>query len=97
MDCSCYVTSGFLDLVLVRTCHERVIRGEPFPMVRQELLRAASWRAARSGLDGDLIHVCTECAIPAKTLIEQFLDFLRPALEVHSDGEEISALVSQTM
>ena len=34
---------------------EECAAGVPLPVVRHELLRAATWRAARSGLEGDLV------------------------------------------
>ena len=40
---------------LVRRAREECAAGVPLPVVRQELLRAATWRAARSGLEGDLV------------------------------------------
>lgn len=40
---------------LARTCYDEAIAGETSPQVRPELLRAANWRAARYGLDGQLI------------------------------------------
>ena len=64
---------------------------EPFPLVHTELLRAANWRAARYGLDGDLIDVYAERLVPPKQLIDQFLAFVRPALEAQGDWHLVSA------
>lgn len=76
---------------LVRTCYEQALRDEPFPLVHTELLRAANWRAARYGLDGDLIDVYAERLVPAKQLIDQFLAFVRRALEAQGDWHLVSA------
>jgi glutamate---cysteine ligase / carboxylate-amine ligase len=86
-----------LSRALVRTCHERAQRGEPYPEARPELLRTAHWVASRYGLDADLVDVGTGRAVPAREIIEKLLTFVRPALEEHGDWEEISALVSETL
>ena len=41
---------------LVRACHAAVLRKQPVPEVRAELLRVANWRAARYGLDEELME-----------------------------------------
>ena len=61
-----------------------------------ELLRAAKWRAARYGLDGELIDLETLRAIPALKMVEKLLIFLRPALEEYDEWEEVSGLVGET-
>ena len=65
---------------LVRTCHDQAEAGEPVPNVRRELLRAATWRAARYGLDGDLVDVIGQRALPARDMIDTLLELTRPAL-----------------
>jgi len=69
----------------------------PAAEVRPELLRASKWRAARFGLDGDLIDVHAERLVPAADLIETFLEFLRPALEELGDWPEVSTLARRTV
>ena len=49
---------------LVRVLAARAERGEPCPQPRPELLRAARWRAARHGLDGQLFDVAAARAGP---------------------------------
>jgi carboxylate-amine ligase len=70
---------------------------KPFPAVRHELIRAAHWRAARYGLDEDLVDVSISKPVPARELIESFLTFVRPALEEYGEWEEVSSLVRETM
>ena len=82
---------------LVQTCYERALRDEPYRAVRPELIRAAHWRAARHGLDAELIDVSAERAVPAPDLIEMLLAFVRPALETSGDWDEISSIVRDTM
>jgi carboxylate-amine ligase len=82
---------------LARTCYAEALREEAVQYVRPELLRAAKWRAARYGLDADLIDVEAGRATPARELVEKFLNFLRPMLEEQGEWEETSALVQEIM
>jgi carboxylate-amine ligase len=82
---------------LVRTCCEEARRDVPVPNVCAELLRVANWRAARYGLEEDLVDVLAEHTIPAAELIERFLAFVRPALEAEGDWPHISRLVARTL
>lgn len=82
---------------LARTCYDATKADKPFPAARHELVRAAHWRAARYGLDTELIDVSEQCAIPARELVEKFLAFVRPSLEEYGDWDEIQALVRETM
>ena len=82
---------------LARTCHDQAKADTPFPATRHELIRAAHWRAARYGLDGELIDVEQQTACSAGKLLEKFLTFLRPALEDFGDWDEISSLVHETV
>ena len=50
---------------LARTCPTPPSPGAPEPRIRPELLRAANWRAARFGLDGDLIDLRPGEPVPA--------------------------------
>ncbi len=86
-----------LGRALVRTCHERAQREEPYPLPRYELLRGAHWVASRHGLDADLVDVEAERSVPAREAIEKLLAFVRPALEEHGDWEEVSSLVRETL
>ncbi len=82
---------------LVRVCHERVERGEPYPDARPELLRISHWNASRYGLDGELVDVDVRRALPARAMMEKMLAFARPALEEHGDYEEVSSLIGETL
>ncbi len=86
-----------LTRALARTCYEQARRDEPFPFVRHELIRAAHWRAARYGLDTELIDVDAKRAVRARELVETFLAFVRPSLEEYGDWDEISSIVRETM
>ncbi|HYP02582.1 MAG TPA: carboxylate-amine ligase [Pyrinomonadaceae bacterium] len=82
---------------LTRTAYAHYMRGEPLTEVRPELLRAAKWRAARYGLDADLIDVRDGRARPAAELIEKLLVHLRPALEEDGNWDEVAALTRYTL
>jgi glutamate---cysteine ligase / carboxylate-amine ligase len=61
--------------------------------VRVELLRAATWRAARSGLSGDLVDVAARAARPARERVAGLVAHLTPAL----DGTGDTALVTASL
>jgi carboxylate-amine ligase len=82
---------------LARTCHADSARDTPIEHARPELLRAAKWRAARYGLDADLIDIPNKRAVPAPKLVEKLLSTLRPSLEEYEEWDEIEALVTQTI
>ncbi len=82
---------------LVRTCYEQALRDAPFPAVRSELLRAAHWRAARHGLDAELIDVGAMQARPARAVVDGMLQFVRPALESMGEWDEVAGLVRETL
>ena len=58
---------------LAFTCLQAALTGEPDPVPRPELLRAAKWRAARHGLAADLVDVLGGTARPATEMVERFL------------------------
>jgi carboxylate-amine ligase len=82
---------------LTMTCYEQARRGEDYLRARPELLRAAKWRAARYGLDADLIDVRGQQSLPAREVIESLLDFVRPALEEAGAWTEVSGIVAETL
>lgn len=65
--------------------------------VRPELLEAETWRAARSGLEGDLVDPATATPMPAGKLIRQLLADLRPALEASDDWEQVTGLAEAAL
>jgi glutamate---cysteine ligase / carboxylate-amine ligase len=97
MDVDETVMVAGLARALAFICHQAAARGEPVPEPRPELLRAAKWRAARSGLDGDLVDVAGVRALPAAELVEVFLAAIRPGLEAAGDLEEVTGLVRATV
>ncbi len=74
---------------LIRGLVETAVRqwrdGEPPARHTVALLRLATWRAARSGLDGELIHPATMRPAPAEAVVRALFDHVRDALEDAGD------------
>ncbi|GAA2278036.1 MULTISPECIES: carboxylate-amine ligase [Kitasatospora] len=64
---------------------------------RPQWLRAMTWRAARSGLGGDLVDPTTGLAGPARAVVRTMLTRLRPTLEEFGDWELVSAMTEETL
>jgi len=71
--------------------------GGPPPKIRSELLEAATWRAARSGLEGDLVDPASSAPVSARRLIGRLLGDLRPVLEATGDWELVAALTESVL
>ncbi|MFF7295519.1 hypothetical protein [Streptomyces sp. NPDC008265] len=63
--------------------------GQPPPRIGTSLLRLASWRAARSGLDGPLMHPETMRQTSAEEAVEALYRHVSEALEHHGDDERV--------
>jgi carboxylate-amine ligase len=48
-------------------------------------------------LDAELVDVDAECSVPARELVEKFLEFVRPALEEFGEWDEVYAIARETM
>ncbi len=71
-------------------------RGVPAPAVPAATLRAAYWKAARTGLDGDGLDPLTAHVEPAGVRLDRLLDYAAPALrelEEYDFVADISARV----
>ncbi|MEU9174323.1 glutamate--cysteine ligase [Streptomyces sp. NPDC048420] len=64
---------------------------------RHEWLRGASWRAARSGLEGTLVDPETHRETPAPRVARKLLTRLRPALETHGDWRTVKPLTEAAL
>ncbi|MFC5753067.1 carboxylate-amine ligase [Actinomadura rugatobispora] len=76
---------------LVRVSLTAVEAREPAPDPAPELLRAAYWLAARNGLPGDGIDVCTGRRVPFRRLAGDLLAHVRPALAEAGDLDRAAA------
>ena len=79
---------------LVRVAALQDAAGEPAPEAPQVLLRAATWRAARSGLDGHLVDPATRSSVPAGERVDALMAHARPALEERGDWKTAVELLA---
>jgi carboxylate-amine ligase len=96
LDADDAVLLGGLVRALVDTAARSWRAGVPAAPIRTELLRLASWRAGRSGLDGDLVNPAGRPA-PAAQVIRALVDHVRPVLDEYGDWEVIEDLVATVL
>ncbi|MET7486132.1 glutamate--cysteine ligase [Streptomyces sp. NPDC005538] len=82
---------------LVTDARGRRAAGEVECDGHHEWLRGASWRAARSGLEGTLVDPETRRKAPAAHVVRRLLSRLRPELEAHGDWQTVNTLTSQAL
>ncbi|HXL41464.1 MAG TPA: carboxylate-amine ligase [Actinomycetota bacterium] len=82
---------------LARTCHLDFLKGVPRASVRPELMQAATWRAARYGVEGDLVDVVERRSMPARKMVAALLDYVGPALDEFGERDEVTGLVDATL
>ncbi|MFI6208067.1 glutamate--cysteine ligase [Streptomyces sp. NPDC051041] len=83
---------------LVRDACERLAdRDGPLCDGHHDWLRAAAWRAARSGLEGYLVDPATRRAAPAPEVLRGMRDRLRPALEASGDWDTVHGLLEEAL
>jgi carboxylate-amine ligase len=81
-----------LGRALIETAAAEDEAGLPVPSSPQVLLRAATWRAARSGLGGLLLDPVSRTAVPAAERVSALFDHVRAALEHRGDWETAQEL-----
>lgn len=70
----------------VMTAMDDERRGQPTPPLSPHALKAAYWKAARDGLDGDAVDLLeSHERVPALALLNRLVDHVRPALEHTGD------------
>src|ERR671916_618825 len=85
---------------LVQRARGWVQDGKSLPETRHELLRAATWRAARSGLEGDLVDLADPSGpalVPPSRLVEGLVGELRPELEASGDWKQVLELSQRAL
>jgi carboxylate-amine ligase len=83
---------------LVRREAVAVQAGAPIKRYPAPLLRSALWRAARSGLEGDLLDLPrSPRPVLAATAVHQLLADLRPQLEDAGDWDTVSGLATRAL
>ena len=88
--------AGLFRALVIRESGAATAGRPPMP-VGAELLEAVTWRAARSGLEGDLVDPATATPVPARQLIRRLLADLRPALESVGDWELVTELTESAL
>ena len=80
---------------LVAAARAEIDAGAPPPNIRHELLRAATWRAARAGLESDLVDLHSaygpRLGSPG-SIVHALLRRIREPLEEAGDWEQVHAL-----
>jgi carboxylate-amine ligase len=88
--------AGLFRALVIRETAAAIV-GSPPVSVRPELLQAATWRAAQSGLQGNLVDPVSATPVPARRLIGQLLAELHPALESTGDWELVTELTKAAL
>ncbi|GIG39935.1 carboxylate-amine ligase [Cellulomonas phragmiteti] len=84
-----------LSRALVETAARQAADGVPPGHTRVEPLRAATWRAGRSGLSGDLLVPPALTPVPARDAVAALLDHVRPALTDSGDLASVQDLLGR--
>ncbi|MDX2642303.1 glutamate--cysteine ligase [Streptomyces sp. PA03-1a] len=85
LDASATALLATLVRALVETAARAWRAGEPPSAHGVALLRLATWRAAREGIDGRLVHPVTMEPAPAEAVVRALFDLVRDALEDNGD------------
>jgi glutamate---cysteine ligase / carboxylate-amine ligase len=88
--------AGLFRALVIREI-DAIHAGLPAPPVHREISRALTWRAARSGLEGELVDPKTGVPAPAHHVVWDMVQALRPALETAGDWELVSELTSSAL
>jgi carboxylate-amine ligase len=83
------VTLAGLVRGLVETAARETCAGQSPPAVPAAVLRAAGWRAGRSGVTGALVHPLTGRPAPAEQVVAALVDHVREALSDAGDDEAV--------
>ncbi len=71
--------------------------GRPYAPTAPALIRAATWRAARAGVEGDLVDLREHKPQPVQVVVRRLLNDLRPQLEEAGDWDLVRELVDETL
>jgi len=87
-----------LQAALVRGLAETAVRERtPPPQPRTELLRAATWQAAHTGLSGDLVSPSTGLPAPAADVVAELVRHAEAALAEAGDLEWVQRQVANVL
>ncbi len=71
--------------------------GLPHQPVAPSLIRAAMWRAARAGLEGDLVDLRERKPLPVHQVVRRLVEELRPQLQEMGDWELVGQLTDEVL
>ncbi len=91
------VAVAVLARALVETAARAWRQGEPVAPWRTDLLRAATWRAGRDGMSGDLIDPVTRRPAASAAVAKSLLTHTREALDTAGDTDAVASLVGQLL
>ncbi|MFF0791235.1 glutamate--cysteine ligase [Streptomyces spiralis] len=91
------LVAGLFRALVQDACARLARRAGPVCAGHHEWLRAAAWRAARSGLEGPLVDPVTRRAVPAREVLHGLPDRLRPALEASGDWGSVRELLGRAL
>ncbi|MET0795692.1 MAG: glutamate--cysteine ligase, partial [Polyangiaceae bacterium] len=95
VDTAVLIAGLFRAVVLRETALELAGNGKPF--LHPTLQRAALWRAARSGLEGELIDLNGPKPVPASVLLRAMVEELAPELRESGDESQVSELLEEAL
>jgi carboxylate-amine ligase len=90
------IVQAGLARALTQKCLNELEGGDHFPCISLELLSASKWRSARFGLTDSLVDPISAQLVPAHSLVDQLLKYVRSPLEEFGDWDEITELVERT-
>ncbi|HLS75830.1 MAG TPA: glutamate--cysteine ligase [Nocardia sp.] len=81
----------------VHTARRALAEGRTAPDVAAEMMRAAYWKAARSGMEGDAVAPSDGRVLPARDRLGELLDTIDPALTELGDREFVARAVAAVL
>lgn len=91
------VLVALLTRALVETTARQWRDGQPVGEHRTDLLRAAHWRASRSGLADSLVHPVAGALRPAREALEALVEAVRPALVQAGDLDRVTEGIARVL
>ncbi|MFI1722493.1 glutamate--cysteine ligase [Streptomyces sp. NPDC020489] len=89
--------AGLFRALVTEACERLRADDAPTCQSGHEWLRGATWRAARSGIEGTLVDPETREEAPAPQVVRAMLARLRPALEAQGDWQTVTELTEEAL
>ncbi|MFD6357063.1 glutamate--cysteine ligase 2 [Nocardia tengchongensis] len=81
----------------VMTARMSLEEGIIAPPIQDEILRAAYWKAARTGIDGDTLHPVDGRVISVRAMLTEFVDHVGAALEELGDRAFVAGAINAVL